>query len=402
MRFGFKAPQLRMIIKKQIKEQLSSDSNHTSWELIESPWYYYYNTETDEEFGCYEDADEFVDGLAIVKMPTWNKYGVINEKDETVIPDIYTRIIRDPELKLFICILEYSDSAFFPIVNIRNYRSYDGSIIVRHEDAWFKVPKDYYAAGTFSDGMLRVAKISESSLFPDNPTPDEYLWGFINEKGEEVVPCQYMVAHDFSDGLAFVQKEFKGRVCFINKDGKIVLEDINTVNDFHEGLCRVQVGGFVGFINKTGKITIPAIFTSATDFSDGKSFVSRHPTIGVNIIDKTGGLYWKSERGLLALPKKYYWFSKLTKELIVVLLHNDNNDFDLDNQYRGELEGVVNIEMVEVIPCKYRSISIEGGKIKAVQPLSVYDEENECIIDTIDWYSLNSSPILIGSEKVYI
>lgn len=391
-----------MIIRNKIKEQSFLNNKRTSWELTESPWYYYYNTETKEEFGCYEEAEDFLDGLAIVLMPEWRKYGVINEKGETVIPDYYDQIIRDSEHKLFICIIKHFDSAFFPIIDIQNYRSYDGSIIVKNGDDWLIVPQDYYAVGTISEGLLRVARISESSLFPDNPAPDDYLWGFINEKGEEVIPCQFMVAHDFSDGLAFVQLEFRGPVCFINKDGKAVLEDVNTDDDFHEGLCRVQVGGFVGFINKTGTITIPAIYTSATNFSDGKSFVSRHPTIGENIIDKTGGLYWKSERGLLALPKKYYWFSKLTKELIVVLLHNDKNVFDLDNQYRGELEGVVNIEMVEVIPCKYRSISIEGGKIKAVQPLSVYDEENERIIDTIDWYSLNSSPILIGSEKVYI
>ena len=402
MRFGFKAPQLRMIIKKQIKEQLSSDSNHTSWELIESPWYYYYNTETDEKFGCYEEAEDFVDGLAIVKMPTWNKYCVINEKDETVIPDIYTRIIRDPDQKIFICILEHSDSAFFPIVNIRNYRSYDGRIIVKKGDDWFKVPQDYYAAGTFSEGMLRVARISESSLFPDNPAPDDYLWGFINEKGEEVIPCQFIVAHDFSDGLAFVQQEIKGPICFINNVGKVVLEDIKTDDDFHEGLCRVQVGGFIGFIDITGKTTIPAIYTCATNFTNGKSFVRRHPTIEEAIIDKTGTLYWNSKRGLFALPKVYFWFSRLTKDLIVVSRHNDKIDSDLDNQYSGELKGVVNIEMKEVIPCKYRSISIEGWRIKAVQPLSVYDEENDRIIDTIDWYSLDSFPILIGSEKVYI
>jgi hypothetical protein len=98
----------------------------------------------------------------------------------------------------------------------------------------------------------------------------------------------------------------------------------------------------------------------------------------------------------------YFWFSRLTKDLIVVSRHNDKIDSDLDNQYSGELKGVVNIEMKEVIPCKYRSISIEGWRIKAVQPLSVYDEENDRIIDTIDWYSLDSFPILIGSEKVYI
>ncbi|MGN1270556.1 MAG: WG repeat-containing protein [Clostridia bacterium] len=47
-------------------------------------------------------------------------------------------------------------------------------------------------------------------------------WGFINKKGEEVIPCQYEWTNDFENGIAPVK--LCGKYAFINKDGSFATE----------------------------------------------------------------------------------------------------------------------------------------------------------------------------------
>ena len=83
-------------------------------------------------------------------------------------------------------------------------------------------------------------------------------YGFINKKGDEVVPIDYYSAENFSEGMA---KVYNGKYGFINKKGKEVVPLIYYyVENFSEGLAMVGKDGKYGFINKNGEFIIPMKF----------------------------------------------------------------------------------------------------------------------------------------------
>ncbi len=139
-------------------------------------------------------------------------------------------------------------------------------------------------------------------------------WGFADEAGKVIIPCQWKFAWDFSEGLAEVADE-QGKYGFIDKTGKVVIPcQWKDARSFSEGLARVKdEDGKWGFIDKTGKVVIPCQWKWAGDFSEGLAVVEdEHWKRG--FIDKTGkvvipcrwegvegfsgGLAWvKDERG---------------------------------------------------------------------------------------------------------
>lgn len=97
------------------------------------------------------------------------------------------------------------------------------------------VEPKYEKIGDFSDGRAYV--------LGDNG--ENYGYGFIDVNGEEIIPCNYVNAFNFSEGLAAVGTfnennnviEYK----FIDKSGNIAIDKIfyrHTYEDmeFHNGL----------------------------------------------------------------------------------------------------------------------------------------------------------------------
>ena len=61
-------------------------------------------------------------------------------------------------------------------------------------------------------------------------------WGYVNTKGELIIPCIYEYANDFSEGLASVRKN--GKEGFINKKGEIAIPfKFEECGNFSEGLA---------------------------------------------------------------------------------------------------------------------------------------------------------------------
>jgi hypothetical protein len=99
-------------------------------------------------------------------------------------------------------------------------------------------------------------------------------WGYIDRTCQEVVPCKYPVAGEFSKGLAQVASTtFKWGL--IDGSGQEVIpckydEKIQLPKN---GLARVRSGGKWGFIDKTGQEIIPCIYDKAKNFRKGKAKV---------------------------------------------------------------------------------------------------------------------------------
>ena len=122
---------------------------------------------------------------------------------------------------------------------------------VNNKGEWIIEPT-YKKVRAFSNGLAPVFK--------------DKLWGYINEKGEEVTPFVFRDAEIFSkDGLAPVkEKKLWG---FIDKTGKIVIPaeyvitagglsifSKDNLKGFYNGLARVKLDDKWGFINTKGEV----------------------------------------------------------------------------------------------------------------------------------------------------
>jgi len=181
----------------------------------------------------------------------------------------------------------------------------------------------YYFDGYVSDGMIRV---KEGTL-------SDYKYGFMDTKGNLVVPCIYDEAAPFFEGLAAVGNEYtyilndpnlpefmQGMESvgmhygFIDKKGNLVIPlQYNYVSDynnallpsfsslaeplikphqgFSEGLAVVGKDGKYGAIDKQGNIIIPLKYRDMKPFSDGLALVLDNGKYG--FLDKNGNYVHK-------------------------------------------------------------------------------------------------------------
>ncbi len=124
------------------------------------------------------------------------------------------------------------------------------------------------------------------------------LWGYVNTKGNMVIPCQYEEAMPFSDGLAIVQwgEEWgvintSGQWQFSAPDGQWMFS-VNDSIGFVEGMAMVYEKNsegepLYGYVDKTGTLVVPCQYLNAYAFSEGLAAVYNSNT-GRGYIDKTG------------------------------------------------------------------------------------------------------------------
>ena len=162
----------------------------------------------------------------------------------------------------------------------------------------------YDALGEFSEGLAPVGLIED----------DTQLWGYINTKGEEVIPCKIEAQKVgcFSEGMACIIKD--GVYSFIDRDGKDVLhinipgaifdENVSFVKkealpSFKNGECGLRFTDKVIFINKEGKQLREEAVTM--DFPESKKVKYKSFSGGDGYNDD--GL--KDERGNIVIPAIY-------------------------------------------------------------------------------------------------
>jgi hypothetical protein len=99
--------------------------------------------------------------------------------------------------------------------------------------------------------------------------------GYIGTDGELVIPIRYANAHDFQDGLAFVQIGNKWGA--IDSSGRVVVparfDDSPRGGGFSQGLAPVKLDGKFGYIDRKGDWVIQPRFDYARNFSEGLAAV---------------------------------------------------------------------------------------------------------------------------------
>jgi hypothetical protein len=134
------------------------------------------------------------------------------------------------------------------------------------------------------------------------------LYGYIDHKGNTVIPASFRYAGQFSEGLASITTA-DGQKGYIDKAGLLVIKLPNgTGGQFNDGLATltIQIGGRtkMGYIDRTGKTIIEPKFDVAYDFVDGiakvyfsekvSSAAASVTRTGHGYIDKRGRFVWRS------------------------------------------------------------------------------------------------------------
>jgi len=168
-----------------------------------------------------------------------------------------------------------------------------GKLVIDYD----RLPRSTLFVGEFHEG--RAVIYLDAARPPGLPACDV---GFIDETGNMVIAPRFLVAHDFSEGLAYVQgNDFNG---FIDLQGRPVIKTGYFARDFHEGLAAVssttnvllssRVGGPWGFVDRTGKMVIQQQYGFADDFSEGLAGV---------VVDRKFGFI--NQKGEMVIPPRF-------------------------------------------------------------------------------------------------
>ncbi|MFN3405785.1 MAG: WG repeat-containing protein [Cytophagaceae bacterium] len=161
-----------------------------------------------------------------------------------------------------------------------------------------------------------IVKAQEPVLYFENsnliaPAQQNGKWGYVNTKGEWVIPPTYVYAKPFNNGLAEVKMyaEGKARIGLINKENKLVTELKGyNISKYSEGLLVFKEGELYGYMDTTGNKVIPAQFNYCAPFREGKAAVTfKDGKIGY--IDKSKKLF---------ISPRFYSASEYSEGIAVV------------------------------------------------------------------------------------
>lgn len=266
------------------------------------------------------EAEDFHDGLAKVKTET--RYGFIDNRGVFVIPptwrtanDFSGGIAKvydgmdgyiDTKGRLLFKLQkglvgeDYKDGliAFSDHGHI-GYLNLQGQVVIaplfpdREGDAIESMPvyiNNYGTIGNMSNldkgvsfsedlAVIRYNDVYKKS--PDHVTIITHC-GYIDKRGNIVIPLTFRETKPFSEGRAYVQMYDASGVKWglIDKSGKLIFGPFsNCANPpiyFSEGLCTVYLSGKVGVINLDGNFVIPlGKFLSIGNYSEGLAIVGQ-------------------------------------------------------------------------------------------------------------------------------
>jgi hypothetical protein len=253
----------------------------------------------------FKAVNSFHEGLAAVVLQS-GKMGYIDKQGRIAIPTMFdsSQYLTMDAYETAPAQSDFSNGRAVVWINGK-------AAVIDPSGAFVVKPGTHSRIGGESEHMLAFADENE-------------LYGYLDMNGHVAIQPQFNSASAFSEGLAAVEirdrANRRNRRCYIDKTGKIVLEDKSwfALTAFKEGLAMVVVKNdaagykFIdGFIDKTGKFVIPAKFAYASAFKEGRALAGTAPgTYGY--IDKSGNwaipanfhsmMFYGFSEGLAAVP----------------------------------------------------------------------------------------------------
>ena len=233
----------------------------------------------------YEYVEPFVNGFARVSKD--DKFGFINEEGKEIVPLKYN-LIKSPFNRSLVAVgkkLSENESKEKKSDYIWAYVNNNGEEII---------PFGYIDARSFTLNRALVKKYLKKE--------DDFAWGYIDQNGKEVTKFIYdFRSESFFNGLArvgiskrisgsnFYNYEYNYFYSFIDTSGNVIIppEKLNysNIEVFQEERALVRNDKY-GFIDTSGDLVIPMIYKDARHFREGLAAVKLEDKWG--FIDKNG------------------------------------------------------------------------------------------------------------------
>jgi hypothetical protein len=252
----------------------------------------------------------------------WGKYGFIDSDKDTIIECIYDfaeefsddlalvknslqfKVIDTAGVLYDLGQLKYTEKFRFDIGEGHSglpiiIRVWDCQYLNKKGEVELEIP--YTDAESFING---TAKVYDGDLFnfidkdgillfewkknidyDYRPVQYNDKYGYINLNGKLVIDYQYIVAKDFTDGVAIIGNGLKWAI--INTSGKIISEWYDEISDFIGEVAIISEYKKYGFLDKTGKLVSQG-YTTAQLYSDSLFLVTRDEKFG--FVNTTGNL----------------------------------------------------------------------------------------------------------------
>ena len=195
----------------------------------------------------------------------------------TVIHGLNFVAIVDRDNQVIVSNEKYCNVDFYynGLARVQNRKTMKFGFVDRHGNE--VVPCVWRSAGQFSEYLVGVQDDSHKS-------------GFVDVTGRLVIPCIWKETWGFHEGLARVQDD-NNKIGMIDQRGKLVIPCVwRGMGDFSEGLASfMDDSGKCGYMDRTGEIVIPSRWKNAWTFCEGRAVVQDFNN-RLGYIDKTGEL----------------------------------------------------------------------------------------------------------------
>ena len=305
----------------------------------------------------YNNRLQFKNGFAVVTKfnyprTGWNiqdKTGLINRNGEVVIPVEYAGV---SQIVKGVAVVQQFGLLKFALV------SQNGEMITPFKFDGMNAPisnLEFNEENT-SSGLI-------PAMVGDYKTGK---WGFINFKGETVIPFQYQAAFYFKNGYSIVKLNNKWGA--INIKGEITISvEYDAPDNYFSSLFLFGKAGKYGFINAKNETVIPFKYDYAHGFNNGLAIVS---------INKTG-----PGRG------RFSGFVDSTGKEVIQLVYDGLEEFHdgLARANKNGKYGFIDIKGKEVIPFIYKESdrNFTDGYVTVQNEIGMWgviDKSNKTII----------------------
>ena len=302
----------------------------------------------------YDDVRDYNDeGFAIVSAK--NKYGLINTSGDFIVKLRYNSI-------------ESLKGNLFVVVDN------DGSSLMNSEGV-ILTKKHYDFISDF------YSKRAVCSYTKDNIS----IYGYLDTKGNEVIPCKYTYATEFHKKKAVVKKaEYKYEL--IDTEGAVINNfDFYYLGKYSQGLMAFQENdkSKYGYIDENKKIKINPQYIGAQPFENS------HAVVGVsNSFNKYGLI---DTKGRFTIKPEFSEISYLGKDRYSVGTPKSANELYLGSKYQ-----LYNSEGIKLVNKHFDKIYEYKGILA-----SVCDMDKTYFINT-DGKKINSLPLVVGCGQMQV
>lgn len=300
----------------------------------------------------YDNAVSFFSGWGVVERN--NKWGAVNIDGVEIIPFNSWKLYKWEENLIRIDLCEdYKWGLVDKTGKIITHNFYDSLVCIDRplQNQYVDIYESMYYVDTYDSYDLAFPYgIVPNYCAGLYPVGRDGLCGFVDESGEEVIPCKYDWVCAFNNGMARVGKG--GMKLFIDKKDNIILKlDCEEVSDFAEERALIMRNGKCGYIDVAGNEVIPCIYKKARLFNNGVAPVKNSKWY---FIDKLGNI--------------------VSRELMVDYDEVEMTESELWKVYYSGKYGLINTDGEEILPCVYESIDkLADG----VWKVNLYCPDNE-------------------------